>query len=600
MSSEGAAYDVQALFALTDGVISLDERQSLFRELANTESAPAGLVHWDGTSGADSRTRKAGIHNLAKGHWLEKRMLQGIEELNQRLWKMSLEAPEGIQVLDYDREGHYVWHFDVLPTAAADDLAGFKGTNRVLTAVLNLTDEAEYTLGDLLLHDPVAGTRSPGFHGCGAMIVFPSNHWHRATAVTSGFRRVAVLWVRGDLALKENAYVGEFAKSMERATPSVPQTCNGPVGIPSDDGLIVYRPYTNHVYLLDGIAGLIWEARTQKLSGQEIAADLAEHYHVSQESVRDDIEFLEQQWEEAGIAPDETAGIVEERAEQVFTDSQTCNVSNTLIRVGYEDAEVRDLLWPLLLPLAVDATEFPIRDIRVIEKNGQHRIDIDGGAPRVLQRPTSAASSVLSELQSLGVSYGGASLSLGAGAIAIGNRALVMPGLLNKGRVALLFAMSKRYEAPILASSCLPYYRGNGMVESLPLPLKMRRLDVELLGSALPAAPSPTWFGTESDPVTLIPWPSRIPNDGRRYSIAAVLFAKHGDDSPTRLDEMDPMVALARTMESGSYFIHSAHYQDYLQLSLRFRQLPTFELSYANFESAWSLLDPLFERLAGG
>ncbi|MFT6288587.1 MAG: putative 2-oxoglutarate/Fe(II)-dependent dioxygenase YbiX [Alcanivorax sp.] len=595
MTENSTDFDIPPLFALIDNVITPEEKDGFFTELEALESKPAGLVNWDGTRSSDARIRRSNNTDLKSGHWLARRMYERIQELNEQLWGMSLLVPERVQILDYSQQGHYIWHFDVLPTEDAEEMEGGEGTNRVLSAVLNLTDESEYTMGDLVFHDPVAGIRTPGLHGCGNMVVFPSSHWHRATSVTSGFRRVAVIWVRGRIDVEENAYIGEFTKTMRHATldTAVPAGGgDGPVGVSSEEGLMVYKPYTNNVHVLDGIAGWIWEAQVKKVPVGDLVSDLASHFGAPKQQIQDDVDQLNQDWKSAGILP-ESATLIDMEPEQEAESTQLCSIASTLIQIGYNDKQVELLLRPLLQPLEVAVKASPIRQISVIELPEGHAVRIDQGSVGIIKSAAMAVANILSELYSIAPISGGASLSIGGGALGVSQKAILMPGLLNSGRSALLYAMASQYNYDFLCGSSIPFYRGNGTIEAMPMPVKLRQADIELLGDRY--AESPALYGTESDQIRLIPAPV-TQNDGRRYSPSLIVFARYDAAQKTTLTELDAMDGLSRLMAAGSYFIQGVCYEDVMQVFKQVKRIPIYELCFSDLESAFKALDPVLEE----
>ena len=595
MTENAMSFDAPPLFALVDNVVTPEEKDGFVSELEALESHPAGLANWDGTRSNDASIRRSNNTNLKSGHWLARRMYERIQALNEQLWGMSLLMPERVQILDYSQQGHYVWHFDVLTTEDAETMEGSEGANRVLSAVLNLTDESEYTTGDLVFHDPVAGIRSPGLHGCGNMVVFPSSHWHRATSVTSGFRRVAVIWVRGRIDAEENVYIGEFAKTMHHATLNTVAPADGgsgPVGVSSDEGLMVYKPYSNNMHVLDGIAGWIWEAQVQKVPVGDLVNYLATHFGTPKQQIQDDVEQLNKDWKSAGILP-EYSTLFEMKPEQKADSTQLCNIASTLIQIAYNDNEVELLLRPLLQPLEVTVKASPIRKISVIALAEGHAVQIDQGRVGVIASVAMAVANILSELYSIAPISGGASLSIGGGALGASQKAILMPGLLNRGRVALLTAMASKYNYDFLCGSSIPFYKGNGTIEAMPMPLKLRQADIELLGNQ--CVESPVLYGTESDKIRLIPAPATR-NDGRRYSPSLIIFARYDASKKTTLTELDAMNGLSMLMASGSYFVQRVCYEDVMQIFKQAKKIPIYELCFSDLESAFKALDPVLEE----
>jgi predicted 2-oxoglutarate/Fe(II)-dependent dioxygenase YbiX len=589
-------FDSPPLFALADNVISPSQKSKLLSELEILESEPAGLANWDGTRSTDSHIRRSQNTSLESGHWLQEHMFEQVKQLNEQLWEMRLLKPERVQILNYSPGDHYIWHFDVLSKEHADTFD--KGSNRILSAVLNLSDESEYTMGDLMFHDPLSGTRSPGLHGCGNMVVAPSNHWHRATTITSGSRRVAVMWVRGRLDQKENNYIADFTKTMSTATPTVKDIPNSPksvVGVSSNQGLIVYRPYSNSVYVLSGIAGWIWEAQaSKKIPSADLVEELSSHFGIDSQQIQSDVEQIRQSWNNAEILPDENSALYKLSDEKIGTSVQYYNITSTLIQIDYDDSEVEKMLRPLLQPLEINTKAIPKRKISVNKVDQGHAVRIDLGQAGVTTNAPLAVKNILSELHSMIPVSSGVSLCLGAGGLGQGNQAIIMPGLLNPGRVGLLYAMSKHYGYDFLASCNLPFHAGNSTVEAMPMPLKLRKHDLDLISEQLTEDEPNVQSGTVSDVIKLVPAP-RITKDGRRYRPAIMIFAHVDTSQQTVLTEIDSITGLSKLMNSGSYFVENSSYEGVMQIFAVVEKMPVYELRFKDLNSAFEILDPVLK-----
>lgn len=90
-----------------------------------------------------------------------------------------------IQYASYSKGGHFNWHQDTLRK---------EGKVRGLTFSINISNEGEYSGGDLLVRTPdkkiTRLEKTPGSY-----IIFPSFLLHKACEVNSGVREAIVLWV---------------------------------------------------------------------------------------------------------------------------------------------------------------------------------------------------------------------------------------------------------------------------------------------------------------------------------------------------------------------------------------------------------------------
>jgi len=123
--------------------------------------------------------------------WAFERLDRVVTALNDRWFGLELAGfHDPLQLTRYDAGdcGHYDWH---------TDRGSFINGNppRKLTVVVQLTDPADYSGGDLELlfaREPLRADRA-----CGSVHVFPSFVLHRVTPVTAGTRLSLVGWVVG-------------------------------------------------------------------------------------------------------------------------------------------------------------------------------------------------------------------------------------------------------------------------------------------------------------------------------------------------------------------------------------------------------------------
>jgi PKHD-type hydroxylase len=114
------------------------------------------------------------------------------QSANQEAFGVDLSWLPDLQFTTYDgaEEGHYDWHIDAFleePNSA---------TQRKLSAVIQLTDPAEYLGGDLQI-DCSPWPDAARLRQRGSVIIFPSIMRHRVTPVVRGTRHSLVAWYRG-------------------------------------------------------------------------------------------------------------------------------------------------------------------------------------------------------------------------------------------------------------------------------------------------------------------------------------------------------------------------------------------------------------------
>jgi PKHD-type hydroxylase len=144
----------------------------------------------------DSRIRKAKICFFkAKNEtsFLYHAFSRSIQFINQTHYNFNIyQIQNSFQYTVYneDDQGHYKWHADM------DDF--LNKPVRKLTAILQLTDEDDYSGGDLELSitgDQNEAVKIPKLKNF--FIIFPSYLPHRVLPVVKGTRKTIVTWVYG-------------------------------------------------------------------------------------------------------------------------------------------------------------------------------------------------------------------------------------------------------------------------------------------------------------------------------------------------------------------------------------------------------------------
>ena len=116
-------------------------------------------------------------------------------------WNFHWDWNEAVQIILYEKGGHYDWHTDQshTPTESADK--NFHNKVRKLSLSLQLSDPDEYEGGNLefrwLSHGKVVTKNLSEAREKGTVVVFPSFIWHRVTPVTRGERIALVNWSIG-------------------------------------------------------------------------------------------------------------------------------------------------------------------------------------------------------------------------------------------------------------------------------------------------------------------------------------------------------------------------------------------------------------------
>ena len=134
------------------------------------------------------RTQLDWITNDAEFGWVFDKLAGAVSEINAQYFNFDLTGfGEALQLGNYtaEEQGTYGWHQDF----------GTAGPSRKLTAVLQLSDPADYEGGNLEVltsKEPESVRKQRGL-----IISFPCWTVHRVTPVVKGARQTLVAWLSG-------------------------------------------------------------------------------------------------------------------------------------------------------------------------------------------------------------------------------------------------------------------------------------------------------------------------------------------------------------------------------------------------------------------
>jgi PKHD-type hydroxylase len=116
--------------------------------------------------------------------WVFDRLGEAVREINEMIYGFDAsEFREGFQFTRYEVGEYYGPHFDIGPGRL---------TERKLSLTVQLSDPADYTGGELIIHPEFVAAKDQG-----AMTVFPSFMCHNVCAVKTGVRYSLVSWFAG-------------------------------------------------------------------------------------------------------------------------------------------------------------------------------------------------------------------------------------------------------------------------------------------------------------------------------------------------------------------------------------------------------------------
>lgn len=339
---------------------------------------------------------------------------------------------------------------------------------------------------------------------------------------------------------------------------------------PVDDGLVLARPDVHGLFLLNSSAQFLWNELSRGVTPDVIVPDFAEHFRISAELARRDIEATIASWRQSLLAsPHPAIAFQADVIEGTDVCPVDCNVNGEQMRVLLESGDVWDEIAPRLDPVRADGV------------HPQHTFTVGSSAGRVLvlrdgvcignEEHTAGARAILLQAMAL---LGEPVAILHAG----GCGGVLLAGNTHSGKSTLCAALMSRG---------LPYHCDDSAVldrdfrvTPMPFPLMLRPGSWPLLETRFPAlkdAPVYSRWGTEVRFLTPIPASAAA-------AVTALVFVKHDVAVETQLTELSVLDSLLALQRSGFWVEHrQASIERFLEWLAGIRR---YELHYAELEEA--------------
>lgn len=163
-------------------VMSANECRHLIRQ-ASKHSLSDGAIF-----GSKGNTKDKSIRSVSGAEISEDSVRQFVFGLFKKMNPLQFEISgiEPVQIFKYETDDHYNWHTDWSP---------HNNKKRKLSLTIQLSEDAEYTGGDVMILDGPQTRIVP--RGIGYATVFPSWAIHRVNPILSGTRWALVAWATG-------------------------------------------------------------------------------------------------------------------------------------------------------------------------------------------------------------------------------------------------------------------------------------------------------------------------------------------------------------------------------------------------------------------
>lgn len=168
-----------------DDVFSKEELDTLVEGLKSVETNEALLE--DQQANHEIRKSNVTILNDEEWSWVYSKMANVVHHVNANNYHKTLYGIEPLQITEYEVGGFYSNH--------VDRLEEFTPMDRKLSFSIQMTDESEYTGGELYIFN--GADKYMASKKLGSVTFFESGFLHRVTPVQSGKRRSLVGWCVG-------------------------------------------------------------------------------------------------------------------------------------------------------------------------------------------------------------------------------------------------------------------------------------------------------------------------------------------------------------------------------------------------------------------
>ena len=129
------------------------------------------------------------IHRISSEDPVARHIQWVFKYFNEKYFNYELFDTYEIQLLKYEKSGHYDWHSDYGVSENPDG-------DRKLSLSVQLSDRWEYTGGAMRIRDWYNREYDMGLE-CGNAMVFDARVPHKVLPVTNGTRHAVVAWAHG-------------------------------------------------------------------------------------------------------------------------------------------------------------------------------------------------------------------------------------------------------------------------------------------------------------------------------------------------------------------------------------------------------------------
>jgi len=171
---------------------------SKIRENCSKIALGKGRLNSDKESFEDHSIRKSDVGFINQSSWINPILQHYINLANKKIWDFEISDYQTAQYAKYQEGDFYDWHKDEFAKPYSGEVQEWRGKNRKLTAVLNLTPEGACKGGGLGLKDPWGNEINlDESRMSGTVVVFPAYIVHKALPVIAGKRESLTVWALG-------------------------------------------------------------------------------------------------------------------------------------------------------------------------------------------------------------------------------------------------------------------------------------------------------------------------------------------------------------------------------------------------------------------
>lgn len=375
------------------------------------------------------------------------------------------------------------------------------------------------------------------------------------------------------------------------STASIWEFCFG-------DELVLVRPDSPGLYILNASAALAWRLRVSGKSIDRSIRDFADHFDLSLDIAARDLKLAWTGWEQTLFSPVPLSPLISSPEAPpvipplgVFSRDYRLGVMN--VRVILHHPELVSEIAPRLACLPPSFPCQPDAILQVTATNGIYRVFLGSACVATEADSTAARIVLLQELARAAQPNRNWSAILHAGACGTDSRCVIFPAESHSGKTTLATALMHR-GLTFYSDDSVALESGSFRVPVMPFALMIREGSWAEVSSRFPGFAKAPVHDRYGESVRFLN-PNGLPHDLLAQP-SAIVFSHWKAGAKTQVGSLGSFDALVRLQRSGFWVAHNrAIIQQFLDW---FQSVPAYELLYSDLDEAVDFIQDLLRVYA--